>query len=341
MAPLSWRHHALIQALLSRGPLKEEEFYAVFTGVSGKNPVTHRSLLNDVLLKINKELAYLQFELRACRDQYDGEVYYGVVNNVADEQSKLGTKYSVPQIAFYKGVIEAIVQDAANEGCVTNIEALNIHLENQVLSGQGSQDSQSHIPPAFRNFSMTQKEKTLNDLIRDRLLSRTSSGKIGLGIRSFFDLRSWFRTNDIPSCDVCNEAGVKALMCPNEGCNVRIHAYCLKKFSQRKGSRACPGCSTEWPRSECEEEEDTTQPEESQLTSADTMRKRLRSAKSEAVEATQSQEPSAAIPRNSAAIPRKKHRSFKLEAVDVAKATDSVGSPQPMRPITRRSTRLT
>ncbi|XP_072991624.1 uncharacterized protein [Typha latifolia] len=316
MAPLSWRHHALIQALLSRGPLKEEEFYAVFTGVSGKNPVTYRSLLNDVLLKINKELAYLQFELRACRDQYDGEVYYGVVNNVADEQSKLGTKYSVPQIAFYKGVIEAIVQDAANEGCVTNIEALNIHLENQVLSGQGSQDSQSHIPPAFRNFSMTQKEKTLNDLIRDRLLSHTSSGKIGLGIRSFFDLRSWFRTNDIPSCDVCNEAGVK-------------------------GSRACPGCSTEWPRSECEEEEDTTQPEESQLTSADTMRKRLRSAKSEAVEATQSQEPSAAIPRNSAAIPRKKHRSFKLEAVDVAKATDSVGSPQPTRPITRRSTRLT
>lgn len=60
---------------------------------------------NEYLRKINKELAYVQFELRACRNQYDGKVYYGVVNNVADEQSKLGTKYSVPQIAFYKAVV--------------------------------------------------------------------------------------------------------------------------------------------------------------------------------------------------------------------------------------------
>lgn len=67
--------------------------------------VNNKQLFNDVLLKINKELAYVQFELRACRNQYDGKVYYGVINNVADEQSKLGTKYSVPQIAFYKGVV--------------------------------------------------------------------------------------------------------------------------------------------------------------------------------------------------------------------------------------------
>ena len=32
-------------------------------------------------------------------------VYYGVANNIADEESKLGTKYSVPQIAFYKGLV--------------------------------------------------------------------------------------------------------------------------------------------------------------------------------------------------------------------------------------------
>lgn len=70
--------------------------------------VTHRQLFNEVLLKINKELAYVQFELRACQNQYDGKVYYGMVNNVADEQSKLGTKYSVPQIAFYKGVVRVV-----------------------------------------------------------------------------------------------------------------------------------------------------------------------------------------------------------------------------------------
>lgn len=62
-------------------------------------------LFHDYLKKINSSLAYVQFELRAFRNQYDGTVYYGVVNNVADEQSKLGTKYTVPQIAFYKGIV--------------------------------------------------------------------------------------------------------------------------------------------------------------------------------------------------------------------------------------------
>lgn len=66
---------------------------------------THRQLFDDTLLKINKELTYLQFELRAGINQYDGTVYYGVVNNIADEESKLGSKFSVPQIAFYKGLV--------------------------------------------------------------------------------------------------------------------------------------------------------------------------------------------------------------------------------------------
>jgi hypothetical protein len=38
MAPLSWKHHTLLQALLSRGPLPEPDFHALFTAVSGKNP---------------------------------------------------------------------------------------------------------------------------------------------------------------------------------------------------------------------------------------------------------------------------------------------------------------
>lgn len=42
----------------------------------------------------------MQLELWACRNQYDGNVHYGVGNNATDEQSQLGTKYSVPQMAL-------------------------------------------------------------------------------------------------------------------------------------------------------------------------------------------------------------------------------------------------
>ncbi|KAL9228655.1 hypothetical protein vseg_004210 [Gypsophila vaccaria] len=248
MPELNWKHHTLIQSLLSRGPIPDNEFNKMFEVVTGKNPGVYEKLFNDYLLKINKELAFAQIELRACRNQYDGRVYYGVVNNVADEHSKLGTRYSVPQIAFYKGIIEAIVQDAAGQGCISNIDALNVKLDNQVPSSSQPSGSQlQDVPAALRNFSLSQKEKTLEELIRDGWLSIVN-GNIGFGVRSFLDLRSWFRNNEIPPCDVCNEAGVKAESCPNDGCTVRIHKYCLvKKFSQKKAQKVCPGCKEAWP----------------------------------------------------------------------------------------------
>ncbi|XP_077247637.1 uncharacterized protein LOC143887438 [Tasmannia lanceolata] len=289
MRELSWKHHTLIQALLSRGPLREEEFHSIFAGATGKRQGSYQQLFNDYIRIINKELAYVQFELRGCRNQYDGKIYYGVVNNVADEQSKLGTKYSVPQIAFYKAVIEAIVQDATSRGSISNIEALNIRLESQVQTWERSQGSQSHVPPSFKNFSISQKEKTLHDLVRDRWLCSMSNGNIGLGVRSFFDLRSWFRNNDIPSCNICNEAGVKADLCHNEGCSVRIHDYCLKKkFSQKRVERVCPGCGTKWQHFDrySEYEQKMSVPIQSQAPSSSlsAMRKKLRSCKTEATD---------------------------------------------------------
>ncbi|TKV91138.1 hypothetical protein SEVIR_9G074900v4 [Setaria viridis] len=332
MAPLSWRHHTLLQALLTRGPLSERDFHAVFAAVSGRNPATHQQLFNDTLLKINKDLTYLQFELRACMNQYDGIVYYGVVNNIADEESKLGTKYSVPQIAFYKGLLEAIVQEAGNDGSITSIDALNVRLDNQVIIVDGSQESQSRLPTSIKNFSLSQKEKTLDELIRDRWLSYTSTGKIGLGTRSFLDLRSWFRGNDIPSCMVCNEACIKASSCPNEECNVRIHEYCLrKKFSQRKASRACPGCGTEWPRQDGEADgDDVNEPEEDQAPSANhSSRKRRKRVKAELVEENDNAGPSTAVPRRTS-------RSMKAEAVEAAQEASSAGASQATRTSKRR-----
>ncbi|KAG9458734.1 hypothetical protein H6P81_003242 [Aristolochia fimbriata] len=287
MPDLSWKHHTLVQALLSKGPLQEKEFFSIFSAVTGKRADAHQQLFNEYLSQINRALAYVQFELRACRNQYDGSVYYGVVNNVADEQSKLGTKYSAVQIAFYKAVLEAIVQDGATLGCITNIGALNLSLENQI--GQGSQGGPSHIPSTFKNFTMSQKEKTLEDLIQDRWLCLTSNGNVGLGVRSFLDLRSWFRSNDVPLCDVCNEAGVKVDICSNRDCAVRIHEYCLKKkFSQKRVQRICPGCKTDWagsslPTEEATEasEEDTQTQEPSSSSAGPVTRRRLKRCKAE------------------------------------------------------------
>lgn len=82
----------------------------------------------------------------------------------------------------------------------------------QTGAGSQSQEQSSSVPAALRNFSLSQKERTLEELVQDRWLYLSADNKIGLGIRSFLDLRSWFRSNDIPSCEVCNEAAVKVIL---------------------------------------------------------------------------------------------------------------------------------
>ncbi|KAJ6365521.1 hypothetical protein OIU76_030325 [Salix suchowensis] len=248
MSVLNWKHHTLIQALMSRGPLTEDELFNIFADVTEKNPRGNKREFNDYLLKINKELSFVQMEMSS------------------------GTKYSVPQIALFKGVIEAIVQDVTAQGSISNIDALNIRLENQVQNGTGSecQEGPSQIPPALRNFSMSQKEKTLDELVRDNWLCHTPDGAIGLGARSYLDLRSWFNSSGIPSCEVCNEAGVKGKVCENEGCTARIHHYCLeKKISHSRGEIVCPSCGIQWHRGAgktevIEEEGDLNGPTQSQ-----------------------------------------------------------------------------
>ena len=84
-----------------------------------------------------------------------------------------------------------------------------VYLQVLTSTGSQSQGDPTHVPPALKNFSISHKEKTLDELVRDQWLTHTSDGNIGLGVRSFLDLRSYFHNNDIPSCQVCNEAGVK------------------------------------------------------------------------------------------------------------------------------------
>ncbi|KAI3723217.1 hypothetical protein L2E82_34656 [Cichorium intybus] len=166
---------------------------------------SHQQLFNEYLQKINMELSYIQFELRACGNQYDSGVYHGVINTIVDEQSKLGSKYIVPQTAFCKGIISSPFYCLRSHGSgydsISNTNALNIRLENQGTSSQ--------VFTAFKTFSMSHKEKTIQELLHDQWLCDMSDGRIGVGVSSFLDFRSWFHNNEIPGCDVCNEAGVK------------------------------------------------------------------------------------------------------------------------------------
>jgi len=86
-----------------------------------------------------------------------------------------------------------------------------VYVQVTIMTDPQSQGGQPNVPSALKNFSLSQKEKTLDELVRDQWLNLTADGVIKLGLKSFLDLRSWFRNNDVPSCHVCNEAGIKVV----------------------------------------------------------------------------------------------------------------------------------
>lgn len=61
----------------------------------------------DFLNTVNKELDYVQMEVRGSANQHDGIVYYGIVNKLASEEAKLGTRLVHAQLAFFKAIVSA------------------------------------------------------------------------------------------------------------------------------------------------------------------------------------------------------------------------------------------
>lgn len=243
MGRLDQRHHTFIQALMARGPLSEHHAMAIFHDLCREEP----GGFSQFVASINKEMNFLQLEVRAGRNQYDGKLYYGLVNKLGNEQAKLGTRYSHAQIAFFKAVLEAIVSDTSLKGEISGIQALNLQLEIQNEQQQRGETATQVPVMGAMNLTLAQKEKTLEELAHDHWLSHTPDGMVVLGVRSFLELWNVFKNYDVPICDVCNEAGIKAEACQNEDCSVRMHDYCLKnRFHRAQTPRVCPKCGTNW-----------------------------------------------------------------------------------------------
>ncbi|KAG6557474.1 hypothetical protein Mapa_000747 [Marchantia paleacea] len=95
-------------------------------------------------------------------------------------------------------------------------------------------------------MTMSAKEEALELLVRDQWLSRTREGGVSLGTRAFLELRGLFRNLEVPFCEVCNEAAIKAELCQNHECPVRMHSYCVGKKFRGRQARVCSRCQFEW-----------------------------------------------------------------------------------------------
>ncbi|KAI5403972.1 hypothetical protein KIW84_051201 [Lathyrus oleraceus] len=164
---------------------------------------------------------------------------------------------------------EPVDEVIKNQGQVSEFAPNHGHIGDFVPAEMSREDPRGDSQVVVSQSNAGARKKTLNELVRDSWLNLTTDGDVRLGVKSFLDLRSWFRSNDVPSCQVCNEAGIKAELCKNGKCTVRIHQYCLKQlFSQIKTAKVCPSCGTSWPftmpKAEYVQTEDDNGPRQSQ-----------------------------------------------------------------------------
>jgi hypothetical protein len=50
----------------------------------------------------------VQLEVKKVMNQNDGNVFYGIINTLADKEAKLGTQLSQAQILFFTAVVRAL-----------------------------------------------------------------------------------------------------------------------------------------------------------------------------------------------------------------------------------------
>ncbi|BBN11961.1 non-structural maintenance of chromosomes element 1 [Marchantia polymorpha subsp. ruderalis] len=154
---LNAKHHTFLQAIMNRGPLWEDTVLQIYKSLQNVDSLDGFYLF---LGEINKELEFVEMELKKVTNQNDGKEYFGMINKYASPQAKLGSRLSSAQIAFFKAVMEAIVLEPSGEGYILSATALNLKpAEAHQVEASGAASSQT---TAIIKMTMSAKEEALD-----------------------------------------------------------------------------------------------------------------------------------------------------------------------------------
>lgn len=247
---LSTEHHVLLQAIMALGPLSEDATKKLHSELTDRDSDLH---FHAYLSDINKRLQEVQMELRGSMDQGTGTIFYGVVNQLGDDQSKLGTTFTPAENTFFKTILEKIVVGSDGAGYIAVDDALLLRAEPTQKStpevdefGDSQQNGTQEV--GAKQLTRGEKEKAVKQLVAEQWLWRRSEDTLALGVRTFLELKSFLKSLDgVTSCVVCNEAAIMAETC-RSGCGTRIHASCVKRRCRNNVGFVCPNanCQAEW-----------------------------------------------------------------------------------------------
>ncbi|TFK29863.1 hypothetical protein FA15DRAFT_663147 [Coprinopsis marcescibilis] len=227
-----------LQAILSRGILSEEVAQLLMQKCrravlqACDNAIQVQDVDWDYFVQnVNALVDKLDFEFRPISDENTGAAFYALVNRKGDDIAQVATDYTPAEIAFFKAVVE-LIMDADNFSySVSSLAALR------------------EIPALKLNFAKSQGEILLSSFVAKGWLNRSKRGRYTLAMRSMLELlpylKSTFGEDALLECLICKDALTRGVACHQ--CRKSIHYHCFAKYKGNKESLNCPNCRGEWP----------------------------------------------------------------------------------------------
>ncbi|GAB0490550.1 hypothetical protein MMPV_001787 [Pyropia vietnamensis] len=182
---LTKTQRAFLQGMMSARVLSERRTATLYSRCAieaakaiGREPsasamaIPDEEELDNRIGDINEVLEKLHIQLRKGFSPADDCTFWGVVNTIADESSKLASEFSAPQVALFQAIVQALLDDDQARMPLANATALGLALE--------------------RNLTMKVSEasKAIQALHKARWLRQVKPGAGGGGVTVTFGVRA-------------------------------------------------------------------------------------------------------------------------------------------------------
>lgn len=189
---LTKTQRAFLQGMMSARVLSERRTASLYARCAveaakaiGKEPsasaaaVPDEETLDNRIGGINEVLEKLHIQLRKGYSPADDGTFWGVVNTLADESSKLATDFSPPQVALFQAIVQALLDDDQSRLPLADATALGLALE--------------------RNLTMrvSDASKAIQALHKARWLRQVKPGAAGGGVTVTFGVRAVLELPDV------------------------------------------------------------------------------------------------------------------------------------------------
>src|SRR5690348_14928191 len=100
-------HQSIVQYTMKNGFIEKKSLEDMIEGFKEtyKDDIQRGATVDDYLSTINKNLAEFHFKIQVLIHPKTNKTYFGWINEVDDEVSKLTTKYTQTEISFFKKIV--------------------------------------------------------------------------------------------------------------------------------------------------------------------------------------------------------------------------------------------